>query len=76
MVPDHWSNDAMVSMDRCGLLDTLLIEKVWAQNKRERKEMRGGKVANIFLLGVRHILTWVTSDQGDWSEVSTISNYF
>ena len=19
MVPDHWSNDAMVSMDRCGL---------------------------------------------------------
>ena len=20
MVPDHWSNDAMVSMDRCGLL--------------------------------------------------------
>ena len=24
MVPDHWSNDAMVSMDRCGLLDGLL----------------------------------------------------
>ena len=22
MVPDHWSNDAMVSMDRCGLDDT------------------------------------------------------
>ena len=21
MVPDHWSNDAMVSMDRCGLLE-------------------------------------------------------
>ena len=20
MVPDHWSNDAMVSMDRCGLM--------------------------------------------------------
>ena len=20
MVPDHWSNDAMVSMDRCGLI--------------------------------------------------------
>ena len=20
MVPDHWSNDAMVSMDRCGLV--------------------------------------------------------
>ena len=23
MVPDHWSNDAMVSMDRCGLNSTL-----------------------------------------------------
>ena len=23
MVPDHWSNDAMVSMDRCGLLPVL-----------------------------------------------------
>ena len=22
MVPDHWSNDAMVSMDRCGLETT------------------------------------------------------
>ena len=22
MVSDHWSNDAMVSMDRCGLLET------------------------------------------------------
>ena len=22
MVPDHWSNDAMVSMDRCGLIVT------------------------------------------------------
>ena len=29
MVPDHWSNDAMVSMDRCGLLETMLeIQKV------------------------------------------------
>ena len=25
MVPDHWSNDAMVSMDRCGLMPSLLL---------------------------------------------------
>ena len=24
MVPDHWSNDAMVSMDRCGLGEILV----------------------------------------------------
>ena len=24
MVPDHWSNDAMVSMDRCGLTQSIL----------------------------------------------------
>ena len=24
MVSDHWSNDAMVSMDRCGLFPSLL----------------------------------------------------
>ena len=23
MVLDHWSNDAMVSMDRCGLLEAI-----------------------------------------------------
>ena len=23
MVPDHWSNDAMVSMDRCGLFNAI-----------------------------------------------------
>ena len=26
MVPDHWSNDAMVSMDRCGLIGNLRAE--------------------------------------------------
>ena len=26
MVPDHWSNDAMVSMDRCGLLPNTKVE--------------------------------------------------
>ena len=25
MVSDHWSNDAMVSMDRCGLIEELII---------------------------------------------------
>ena len=25
MVPDHWSNDAMVSMDRCGLGTVVLL---------------------------------------------------
>ena len=28
MVPDHWSNDAMVSMDRCGLLEILILNHV------------------------------------------------
>ena len=27
MVPDHWSNDAMVSMDRCGLIGIVTDEK-------------------------------------------------
>ena len=26
MVPDHWSNDAMVSMDRCGLAEELELK--------------------------------------------------
>ena len=26
MVPDHWSNDAMVSMDRCGLKQGVLLD--------------------------------------------------
>ena len=25
MVPDHWSNDAMVSMDRCGLVEMFIM---------------------------------------------------
>ena len=25
MVPDHWSNDAMVSMDCCGLVATVMV---------------------------------------------------
>ena len=25
MIPDHWSNDAMVSMDRCGLVGSILF---------------------------------------------------
>ena len=25
MVPDHWSNDAMVSMDRCGLIKCINV---------------------------------------------------
>ena len=25
MVPDHWSNDAMVSMDRCGLMQSIVV---------------------------------------------------
>ena len=28
MVPDHWSNDAMVSMDRCGLAKDLCDGKI------------------------------------------------
>ena len=27
MVPDHWSNDAMVSMDRCGLVGGILCKR-------------------------------------------------
>ena len=27
MVPDHWSNDAMVSMDCCGLLRLIISSK-------------------------------------------------
>ena len=31
MVPDHWSNDAMVSMDRCGLVGTVRYKMVLGQ---------------------------------------------
>ena len=28
MVPDHWSNDAMISMDRCGLEHSMMFHDV------------------------------------------------
>ena len=35
MVPDHWSNDAMVSMDRCGLLTNIVQNCDYLPNSRK-----------------------------------------
>ena len=37
MVPDHWSNNAMVSMDRFGLIDTVKLSMKEAQAEANRK---------------------------------------
>ena len=49
MVLDHWSNDAMVSMDRCGLMVTvrrrIIIEIVNVDNDGEDGD--GGICVNL-----------------------------
>ena len=42
MVPDHWSNDAMVSMDRCGLHRFKELQQ--SNKKRLRKKISKSKL--------------------------------
>ena len=41
MVPDHWSNDATVSMDRCGLDDYISEQRKGARLYSKRHFSRG-----------------------------------
>ena len=54
MVPDHWSNDAMVSMDRCGLTD-ILTDKT-----RQWSDLSPIKI-NTYLLLMREWLLLVAN---------------
>ena len=62
MVPDHWSNDAMVSMDRCGLV-LVQRHRYLHQNVKTDVEVStvnklvGEKSPNLFFL------SWI-EDQG------------
>ena len=51
MVPDHWSNDAMVSMDRCGLG----VGDVVQTNLSDRVEGDFLLLFNVGRVLVRHI---------------------
>ena len=61
MVPDHWSNDAMVLMDRCGLLhqfmglyqaalalESLLSWEFGEEEKRVTLQLSGRRIVGFF----------------------------
>ena len=63
MVPDHWSNDAMVSMDRCGLA-TNLTAKLAQQGLT--------KILEVSLLPHKNLFPLPYEMRGYWNQLSSL----
>ena len=69
MVPDHWSNDEMVSMDRCGLKWMKVNESGWKQMKVDESGWMWMKVDES---GWR----WMKVDENRWNGRNWLHFFF